>query len=231
MKDFEKNLKAHGIILSDKQKEQFKIYYENLVEWNEKINLTAITNKDEVYEKHFFDSLTMAFEMNFENVHLCDVGSGAGFPSIPLKIVFPTMKVTIIEALNKRVIFLKQLVTSLELENVEVLHMRAEEAAKNNMLFDVVTARAVARLNILCELCVPLVKIGGYFITPKGMNALEEVEAAKNACDILKVKLEKQQALKLYNEQAKRLNLFYKKYDKTPKQYPRAFGIIKKKPL
>lgn len=231
MKEFIDHLAKRDIILSDHQLAQFRKYFELLVEWNEKMNLTAITQIDDVYEKHFYDSLTMAFELDFADQHLCDVGSGAGFPSIPLKIVFPNIKITVIEALNKRVTFLKHLVSELDLKDVEVLHLRAEEAAAKQMSFDIVTARAVARLNILCELCVPLVKMDGYFITPKGNIAQEEVDEAKNACDILGVVLEKQQELTLYHEMSTRINLFYKKIAKTPAKYPRAFGIIKKKPL
>lgn len=231
MKEFIDQLANHGISVTEKQLDQFEKYFNILVEWNEKMNLTAIVEKEEVYEKHFYDSLTMAFDFKISNQHLCDVGSGAGFPSIPLKIMFPDLKITIIEALNKRVKFLKNLVTELELKDVEVLHLRAEQALEQGLQFDIVTARAVARLNVLSELCVPLVKNNGYFIVSKGQNAQEEFDQAQNAFKVLGVQLDQVFEIKLYHEQSFRKIFYLNKTKNTPTKYPRAFGVIKKNPL
>lgn len=179
-------LKEKGIVLTDKQLKQFDTYYHTLVEWNEKMNLTAIVNKEDVYLKHFYDSLTPSFDFDFNNQSLCDIGAGAGFPSIPLKIVYPDLKITIVDSLSKRITFLNHLVKELELDNVKAIAARAEEYAVNNReAFDIVTARAVARLNILDELCLPLVKPNGYFITLKGKIWQEELKEAKNGIKIL----------------------------------------------
>ena len=166
---FRQALKEKGIELTDTQMSQFANYFTLLVEWNEKMNLTAITEESEVYLKHFYDSLTLAFTNDFakEGFTLCDVGSGAGFPSIPLKIAFPNSQVTIVDSLNKRITFLKTLSQSLGLEGVHLYHDRAETFGQNKEFregFDYVTARAVARLNVLAELCFPLVKKDGYFL-------------------------------------------------------------------
>ena len=165
-----------GITLTSKQLEQFENYYQTLVEWNQKMNLTAITQKEDVYLKHFYDSLTISFDYALSNQSLCDVGAGAGFPSIPLKIVYPELKVTIVDSLSKRITFLKHLIQVLDLKDVDAISARAEEyAVKHRESFDIVTARAVARLNILDELCLPLVKVDGDFITLKGAKRLLEI--------------------------------------------------------
>ena len=177
-------LEQKGIVLSQKQLQQFEIYYQTLIEWNQKMNLTAITNKEEVYLKHFYDSLTISFDFQLNNQTLCDIGAGAGFPSIPLKIVYPDLKITIVDSLTKRITFLKHLIQVLDLKNVEAISARAEDyALKHRESFDIVTARAVARLNILDELCLPLVKQDGYFITLKGLKAKEELLEAKKGIE------------------------------------------------
>ena len=163
-------LSTHGIELSDKQQQQFQTYYQMLVEWNEKMNLTSITEEHEVYLKHFYDSIATSFYTNLtKELTICDVGAGAGFPSIPLKIIFPNLKVTIVDSLNKRIHFLNQLAEALELDNVSFVHDRAETYGKGDYRasYDIVTARAVARLSVLSELCLPLVKKGGHFIAVK----------------------------------------------------------------
>ena len=175
-----------GITLTSKQLEQFENYYQTLVEWNQKMNLTAITQKEDVYLKHFYDSLTISFDYALSNQSLCDVGAGAGFPSIPLKIVYPELKVTIVDSLSKRITFLKHLIQVLDLKDVDAISARAEEyAVKHRESFDIVTARAVARLNILDELCLPLVKVDGDFITLKGLKAQEELQEAKQGIEKL----------------------------------------------
>lgn len=230
--DFNQLLQNINITLTDYQLEQFDKYYHFLVEYNEKVNLTAITEKNEVYIKHFYDSLLLAKSINLSEVEtLCDVGSGAGFPSIPLKILFPHLKVTIIDALDKRLIFLKELGNLLQLEHLTLVHARAEDYAKEHReVFDVVTARAVARENILNELCLPLTKVGGYFISMKGKNADEELNEGKSL-EILKGKIIDRKDYFLPQEESKRVLIVIKHFEKCPNKYPRAFGAIKKKPL
>ena len=224
-------LKEKGIELSEKQIIQFRKYFELLVEWNEKMNLTAITDEEGVYLKHFYDSLTISFDYKLDSQSLCDIGAGAGFPSIPLKIVYPNLKITIVDSLTKRITFLKQLTTKLGLDNVTLVHGRAEEFAKDHReSFDVVTARAVARANILNELCIPLVKVGGHFISMKGKNAEEEILEGKSL-EILKCKIIKQNEYYLPKEDSKRVLILIKHIEKCPLKYPRAFASIKKNPL
>lgn len=229
---FIKILLDKGISLSDQQKEQFELYYQTLVEWNQKMNLTAITQKEDVYLKHFYDSLTISFHYDLSNQSLCDVGAGAGFPSIPLKIVYPDLKVTIVDSLSKRITFLNHLMKVLELKDVKAVSARAEEyAMRHRESFDIVTARAVARLNVLDELCLPLVKVGGDFITLKGLKAKEELEEAKQGIEKLGGKVDKEESFTLTDENDHRCNIYIHKVKQTPAQYPRDFSRIKKKPL
>ena len=176
--DFFDALGKQGIVLNDQQQQQFDEYAQMLVEWNKKMNLTAITEIDEIYEKHFLDSLLPSFDMEI-NGSFCDVGAGAGFPSIPLKIVYPQLKVTIVETLGKRITFLNALCEKLGLKDVVLVHARAEDYAKEHReSFDIVSARAVANLPMLSELCIPLVKLNGTFLALKGANGDEEYENA-----------------------------------------------------
>ena len=162
---FYEALKEKGIELSTEQKQQFDTYFKTLVEWNEKMNLTAITDQPSVYLKHFYDSISAAFYVDFTKVtSVCDVGAGAGFPSIPIKICFPHLQITIVDSLNKRIQFLNHLSNELGLSNMNFVHSRAEDFGRNpkyREAFDLVTARAVARMSVLSELCVPLIKEGG----------------------------------------------------------------------
>jgi 16S rRNA (guanine527-N7)-methyltransferase len=196
------------------------------------MNLTAITDHDEVYNKHFFDSLTLSLALDFKgDFTLCDVGAGAGFPSIPLAIVKENAKVTIIDALNKRINFLNDLTQALGLSNVLSIHARAEDFAKTKReSFDVVTARAVARMNVLAELCLPLVKLGGLFIAMKG-NGEEELKEALKGIEILGGEYQRTIHLELPDNAGARDIIIIKKVKETPKKYPRAFGKIKEKPL
>ena len=229
--EFVKKLQEQGIVLSSRQQEQFALYYQLLVEWNQKMNLTAITEKEDVYLKHFYDSLTIAFDFKFDHQKIIDVGAGAGFPSIPLKIVFPELQVTIVDSLTKRITFLNHLFKQLELENCQAISARAEEYAKNHRQeVDVVMARAVARLNILDELCLPLVKTGGYFLALKGLKAAEELQEAKRGITILGGQIEKVTDFTLTNNDH-RSNIIIKKIKNTPAKYPRMFSKIKKQPL
>ena len=222
-----------GIELSELQKEQYRKYYDLVVEWNQKINLTAITEEDEFYTKHFFDSISLAFYKDYSNIEsICDVGSGAGFPSIPLKILYPNLKVTIVDSLNKRIKFLNLVKDELELTDCNFVHARAEEFGQNKEYresFEIVTARAVARLNVLAELCLPLVKKGGYFLSLKAQKAEEETKEAINAIKLLGGKLE--QDLEFDIEGEERHILEIRKAKETPNKYPRKAGTPNKKPL
>lgn len=229
LKEFIDICANNKIDLSEKQINQFIEYAELLKSWNEKINLTAITELEEVLEKHFLDSLMPSFHEELSGV-LCDVGAGAGFPSIPLKIAYPHLSVIILEPIGKRVNFLNELVKKLELKDVIIKNVRAEDYAKEHREeFDIVTARAVSNLQILSELCIPLVKHDGLFIAMKGSNGMNEAKDAEKAISKLGCKLESVQEEEL--NEAIRINLFYRKTKKTPTEYPRAYGRIKKDPL
>ena len=231
--NFVEEVNRLGVIINDQQLEKFSIYYKELVETNEKMNLTAITEESEVYKKHFLDSLELLRVIQIgEKIEMCDVGSGAGFPSIPLAIVNDKINVTIIDALNKRINFLNTLSSKINLNNVIALHKRAEDYAKEKReFFDVVTARAVARLNILAELCLPLTKIEGYFIAMKGSTGTEELEEASKAIATLGGKLEKIVSFELPETLDAREIIVIRKIKNTPNKYPRAFAKIKERPL
>ena len=228
-------LEKYHIQLTEKQLTQFNRYFELLVEWNEKMNLTAITEKEEVYLKHFFDSVTAGFYYDFNRpISVCDVGAGAGFPSIPLKIIFPQIQVTIVDSLNKRITFLNELAKELGLEETYFYHDRAETFGQNKAFreqFDVVTARAVARLSVLSELCLPLVKEGGQFVALKAANADEEVKVAKRGVNLLGGEIEKVHAFTLPLEESERNVIIINKVKKTPEKYPRKPGTPNKSPL
>lgn len=232
---FKQLLIKNNIELTDEQLDQFSRYFELLVEWNEKVNLTAITEKNEVYLKHFYDSITPSFFFDFSKVKsICDVGAGAGFPSLPIKICYPHLHVTIIDSLKKRISFLEQLITQLNLTNVELVHARAEDAGKNKNYresFDVVTARAVANMAVLSEYCLPLSRIEGTFIALKGANAEEELLSATNAISLLGGEVSKYETFFLPQEESERAIIFVKKLKKTPKKYPRKAGTPNKQPL
>lgn len=227
MKKFIKALRDIDIELSDDQLRQFDIYYKTLIEWNEKMNLTALTEEEDVYFKHFLDSIYLAKSMKIETQSLLDVGSGAGFPSIPLKIVFPELQVTIIDALKKRIGFLEHLTKALGVD-VSLIHGRAEEFDKKHS-FDIVTARAVANLNMLSELCVPFVKENGYFITLKGSNYKKEIELIDNALIELKFKFDSVYKYEIIG--VEHVLIRFIKNGITPSKYPRKFKKIKSTPL
>ncbi|CQR45805.1 Ribosomal RNA small subunit methyltransferase G [Paraliobacillus sp. PM-2] len=232
---FAAQLKQQGINLSDKQKKQFDIYFKTLIEWNQKINLTAITEEDEVYLKHFYDSITAAFYFDFTTeLHLCDVGAGAGFPSIPLKICFPQLKVTIVDSLQKRITFLNQLAHELELNDVAFYHDRAELFGKREQFrhsFDVVMARAVARTSALSELCLPLCKTDGSFIAMKGPNATAEIADAKAAIELLGGEIKEINTFELPENSGERNIVIFNKKRKTSKKFPRKPGVPNKTPI
>lgn len=228
-------LKEKGIELTEKQIAQFRQYFELLVEWNEKMNLTAITDLEGVYLKHFYDSISASFYFDFTKVTtVCDVGAGAGFPSLPIKICFPHLHITIVDSLNKRITFLNHLSEQLGLENVQFVHARAEEFGQNPKYrekFDVVTARAVARLSVLSELCVPLAKEGGYFVALKAAAGPEELKDAKKAITTLGTSLKEEFSFLLPVEESERSLYVFDKVKSTPKKYPRKPGVPNKSPI
>ena len=233
--EFYTHLANLGFPLTDRQKEQYERYFELLVEWNEKINLTAITEKDEVYLKHFYDSIAPILQGLIENqpIRLLDIGAGAGFPSLPMKILFPELDVTIIDSLNKRINFLHLLTDELGLSGVHFYHGRAEDFAQDKAFraqFDIVTARAVARMQVLSELTIPYLKVGGRLLALKASNAPEELEEAKNALNLLFSKVEDNLQYELPNGDPRYITLVEKKKE-TPNKYPRKAGMPNKRPL
>lgn len=230
-------LSKHNFELTDKQKQQFKLYFKMLIEVNEHVNLTRITEEDEVYLKHFYDSITPLFTFGAvfkDGATLCDVGAGAGFPSIPLKILKPGLKVTIVDSLQKRLNFLKDLISELGLTDVELVHGRAEDVGQNKLYrerFDIVTARAVARMSVLNEYCLPLVKKDGYFVALKGPKAEDELDDGKKALEVLGGKLIKDEELTLPESEEERTLVLVQKVKSTPKKYPRQAGTPRRKPI
>lgn len=230
--NFIEELKKINIEISQDQLNQLEIYYELLVIYNEKMNLTGITDKEQVYLKHFYDSLTINRIIDLRTIeNLCDVGTGAGFPGLVIKILFPNIRVTLVDSLNKRIDFLNVVIKKLNLKNIITLHSRIEEFGKNNReKFDVVTARAVAPLNILLEYCIPLVKSGKYFI-PLKANISREILEINNALKELNCQLIENIEFLLPYENSNRTILKFVKLGKTNKKYPRMYAQIKKKPL
>lgn len=231
---FEQTLAKEGVELTPKMKEQLQLYFELLVEKNKVMNLTGITDKKGVYWKHFYDSATLLFHQDLAGKTLCDVGSGAGFPGIVLAILEPTLKVTIVDSLNKRILFLKELTQALGLKNVTCLSARAEELANDRTYreqFDVVTARAVARLPMLLELCSGFVKKDGYFVAMKSVQADEELSESTNALKALSLKHEETIRLTIPEYEEMRVIHTFLKITTLHTKYPRAFGQIKNKTL
>lgn len=223
------------VSLSDKQLEQFNTYYEMLIEKNKVMNLTAITDYDEVILKHFIDSLALAGYIDLTKpLKLIDVGTGAGFPGIPLKIAFPDLDVTLFDSLNKRILFLQDVIDTLCLNGCTAIHGRAEEGARNKTLreqFDLALSRAVANMSVLSEYCIPFVKQQGYFIPYKTDKVDEELAAGKNAISILGGSYEKTIRLTLPDSDIGRSFVFIRKTKQTPKAYPRKAGTANKQPL
>lgn len=236
-KIFAEELANYGFKLSSKQKEQFATYYNKLIEFNKKVNLTRITDKNEVYLKHFFDSITPLLEFSdlFKGEKsLCDVGAGAGFPSLPIKILCPDLSITIVDSLGKRLKFLDELVSDLSLDKVTLVHSRAEDAGQNKNLrekFDLVTGRAVARMSVLSEYCLPLAKVDGYLVALKGPKAQDELADAKNAIEVLGGSVKEVKELMLPDTDDERTLIVVKKVKATPKKYPRQAGTPSRKPL
>lgn len=232
---FLKDLEELHITLDEKKICQFMSYYELLMEWNRVMNLTAITDFDEVCKKHFIDSLSLvkAYEIKTP-ISIIDIGTGAGFPGIPLKIAFPNLKITLLDSLHKRVGFLQTVIENLKLENIEALHGRAEDFAKKEIYreqYDLCVSRAVSNLSTLSEYCIPYVKTGGRFISYKSEKLTEEITDAEHAIFILGGRVENQIEFKIPNSDIYRNLLVIYKEKETPANYPRKAGIPLKKPI
>lgn len=228
-------LRLLDITISKKQTEQFLIFYEMIINKNKVMNLTSITEAVEVMDKHFLDSLAVKriYDLN-RKVSVIDVGTGAGFPGIPLKIVFPEIHIVLLDSLNKRVQFLKDVVRTLGLENVECIHGRSEDIGRIDEYrekFDLCVSRAVASLSVLSELCIPFVKIGGRFISYKAGNSAEEIEDAKNAVRKLGGKVRRAEQFLLPGTELERVFVEIEKVKETEKKYPRRAGIPERIPL
>ena len=242
--DLNKAVSEFGIELTEKQLNQFEEYFHLLIEWNEKMNLTAITEREDVYLKHFLDSLSIVKvfpelneTVNSGEFSLIDVGTGAGFPGIPLKILFPNANVTLMDSLNKRITFLNEVVNTLNLNesgSIECIHARAEELAQNKEYreqYDLVVSRAVANLSTLTEYCLPFAKVSGYFIPYKSEKAGEEIAAAGNAIFLCGGTMKKEVSFVLPGSDLKRSLIIIEKRQNTAKKYPRKAGMPAKNPL
>ena len=237
MEDFKsyflENLKELNIKLDDKQIKNFYNFMNELIEWNEKINLTAITQPQEIIQKHFIDSLTILKYIN-ENDSIIDIGTGAGFPGIPLKLAKESLNITLLESLNKRILFLDDVIKNQNLNKIKTIHSRVEDVANNQEYrekFDIATSRAVARLNVLLEYLLPLIKLNGKCICMKGSNIEEEIKESEKALKILGGKIEKIDEFELPNSDMKRTIIVIRKISNTPNKYPRNAGIPSKKPI
>lgn len=234
-KIFESKLQKLNIELNPRQMQQFHSYYELLVEWNKVMNLTSITEIEEVNEKHFIDSLSIIKAIDIQSIHsVIDIGTGAGFPGIPLKIAYPHLNVVLLDSLNKRIHFLDTVIEKLGLENIHTIHGRAEDYAKQSEYreqFDICVSRAVANLSTLSEYCLPYVKLGGMFIPYKSGEIDEELTNAKHAIHLLGGKLDNVVKFQLPNSEINRSFILISKKNNTSKKYPRKAGLPTKEPL
>ena len=234
---FQKDLSEFQIQISQSQQRQFIDYFKVLSEWNSFMNLTAISEFEDVLKKHFVDSISLVKavpNLAGQAFSLIDVGTGAGFPGIPLKICFPDLEVTLLDSLNKRTQFLNEVIRSLDLKNIAVVHGRAEDFARKGQLresFDLAVSRAVANLSVLSEYCIPFVKKGGYFISYKSERLSEEFDSAKKAIQVLGGKYERQVEFNLPNSDIYRNLVVIKKEKSTPLKYPRKAGLPSKEPI
>ena len=228
--EFKSEVNKLGVPVTEKEINLLEKYYNLLIEYNEKINLTSITEKKDVYLKHFYDSLTLVKAIDFAKIEsMCDIGTGAGFPGIVIKIFYPNIKLTLVDALNKRINFLKEVVFELGLNDVNLVHARAEDYAKDNReMFDLVTARAVAKLSILMEYSMPMVKINKFFVAMKGQD---DISVSNRVLDVLSSKLEKVICFELPKEAGIRNLVLIKRVGDISIKYPRKYSDMKKKPL
>ena len=238
IREYLEDITEGKVILNDTQLEQFDKYYEILIEKNKVMNLTAITEREDVILKHFIDSIALAgyYDFSNKNIKVIDVGTGAGFPGIPLKIAFPDIDLTLYDSLNKRINFLNEVINTIGLDKntCVALHGRAEEGGRNKDMrekYDLVVSRAVANMAVLSEYCIPFVRQGGYFIPYKTSKVDEELESAKKAISILGGKIENTKKIVLPDSDIGRSFVFIRKIKPTPKTYPRKAGTPSKKPL
>lgn len=236
IKDYVELITEGQVLLTDVQLVQFEQYYDRLIEKNKVMNLTAITEREDVILKHFIDSLALARYVKLweKEYKIIDVGTGAGFPGIPLKIAFPNLQVTLFDSLNKRIKFLQEMIDTLKLKEITAVHGRAEEGARDKNMrekYDFAVSRAVANMAVLSEYCIPFVKVGGYFIPYKTGTVEEEITQGKKAIQILGGKIEKIEKLMLPDSDISRSFVFIKKEKQTPKAYPRKAGTVSKQPL
>ena len=236
IKDYVEQITEGQVLLTDVQLAQFEQYYDRLIEKNKVMNLTAITEREDVILKHFIDSLALARYVKLweKEYKIIDVGTGAGFPGIPLKIAFPNLQVTLFDSLNKRIKFLQEMIDTLKLKEITAVHGRAEEGARGKNMrekYDFAVSRAVANMAVLSEYCIPFVKVGGYFIPYKTGTVEEEITQGKKAIQILGGKIEKIEKLMLPDSDISRSFVFIKKEKQTPKAYPRKAGTASKQPL
>jgi len=232
--DIKPLLRLHNLKITDDQLVSFQKYYELLIEWNQQMNLTAITEPNEVTIKHFFDSLTPSLYFNFTNQKMIDIGAGAGFPSIPLKICFPDLQLTLLDSLNKRLVFLEEVINKLNLNAVSLVHGRAEDIGNKleyRQGFDLAISRAVAKLNIISELSLPFLKVGGKMISLKGSNVDDELKEAQKAIKVLGGQFEQKYFLELPENFGQRNIVIINKITDTPNKYPRKPGVPNKNPI
>lgn len=237
--DFKNKLKVKaaqiGVELNERQLEQFELFYHLLLEKNKVMNLTSITEEDEVIEKHFIDSMTCRRVVDFQSVEsVVDIGTGAGFPGIPLKILYPSISFVLVDSLNKRVRFLQEVIEKLELENIEAVHGRAEDLARKpeyRASFSLCVSRAVANLSTLSEYCIPFVKVNGFFVSYKAGKGLEEIKTSNSCMKALGSKIEQVDGFQLPGEDSSRVLIKIKKCKGTARIYPRKAGIPSKNPL
>ncbi len=232
---FTKGLNELNITLDEAKVKQFLDYYELLVEKNKVMNLTAITEYEEVVVKHFLDSISIGKYVNFKGGEsLIDIGTGAGFPGIPLKITYSELEITLLDSLNKRIKFLGEVKEAINLSKIDMIHGRAEDYGQNanyREKYDYCVSRAVANMSTLAEYCLPFVKVGGYFISYKSGNVEEELRTAKHALAVLGAKVEKVESFTLPGSDISRTLVFIRKIDKMKKKYPRKAGLPSKEPL
>ncbi|MGL5330051.1 MAG: 16S rRNA (guanine(527)-N(7))-methyltransferase RsmG [Peptostreptococcaceae bacterium] len=228
-------IKDFGIEVDDKMINDLKIYREILVDWNQKMNLTGIEEEKEVFIKHFLDSISAVSKGYIrDGVSIIDVGTGAGFPGLPLKICLKNIELTLLDSLNKRINFLQEVSNSVDIDDIKFIHGRAEDFGKNSEYreqYDVATARAVAGLPVLMEFCVPFIKVGGYFVCLKGPNANLELEESKGAMEVLGIEFVEKIDIELPNEELNHNILVFKKIKNTPEKYPRKAGKPSKSPI
>ena len=228
--EFLKTINNRGLVLEKEQIDQLDVYASFLKEYNEKINLTAIVDYEEVLDKHFYDSLLLSFSKEMKG-SLVDVGTGAGFPGVVLKICYPKLKVILVEPIKKRCVFLEELIEKLQLKDIEVVNQRGEDySLMHRETYDFVTARAVSNLNMLIEVCGAMVKKDGYFIALRGLNGQNEIDEAKKAIKTMGFEIEETKEESLF-EGSKRIISYFKKVSATAQKFPRKYSIIKQKPL